>query len=144
MNLSFIYSFTQYRTCIARNAYASDNSTIEIIVNVPPKWIHEPKNAQVILGRSLTINCQAEGYPKPKIVWKKALTTMTITASNNNELNGNNFDQQQQQHKTIANNNNDFRDILSSYRYQVFSNGSLYLQETEITDTGLYMCQVCV
>ncbi|OTF83836.1 cell adhesion molecule-like protein [Euroglyphus maynei] len=78
-------------TCIARNAYASDNSTIEIIVNVPPKWIHEPKNAQVILGRSLTINCQAEGYPKPKIV---------------------------------------------------FSNGSLYLQETEITDTGLYMCQI--
>ncbi|KAH7642831.1 cell adhesion molecule-like protein 12 [Dermatophagoides farinae] len=127
-------------TCRARNAYASDNSTIEIIVNVPPKWIHEPKNVQVILGRSLTINCQAEGYPKPKIVWKKAMTTISTSNVINNELiNTNNFDQQlQQQHKT----NNDFRDILSSYRYQVFSNGSLYLQETEITDTGLYMCQI--
>ena len=94
------------------------------------------------MGRSLTINCQAEGYPKPKIVWKKAMTTISTSNVINNELiNTNNFDQQlQQQHKT----NNDFRDILSSYRYQVFSNGSLCLQETEITDTGLYMCQVCL
>ena len=55
-----------------------------------------------------------------------------------------NFDQQQQQKTISQTNNNDFRDILSSYRYQVFSNGSLYLQETEIIDTGLYMCQVCL
>ena len=56
------------RTCQARNAYASDNSTIDIEVNVPPKWTIEPKNAQVILGRSITINCQAEGFPKPKVI----------------------------------------------------------------------------
>ncbi len=36
----------------------------------------------------------------------------------------------------------DFRDILSSYRYQVFSNGSLYLQEAEVSDGGLFMCHV--
>ena len=119
------------RTCQARNAFATDNSSIEIVVNVPPKWTIEPKNVQVILGKSITINCQAEGYPKPKIVWKKA-----IAPNLSNEIV---FDE-----KTIVSSSqpNEFRDILSSYRWQVFSNGSLYLQETELTDAGHYMCQV--
>ena len=98
---------------------------------MPPKWTIEPKNVQVILGKSITINCQAEGYPKPKIVWKKA-----IAPNLSNEIV---FDE-----KTIVSSSqpNEFRDILSSYRWQVFSNGSLYLQETELTDAGHYMCQV--
>ena len=97
-------------------------------MNVPPKWIIEPKNVQVILSKSITINCQAEGYPKPKITWKKAITSIL---SNEIAL-----------EEKSSNSPHEFRDILSSYRYQVFSNGSLYLQETETTDAGLYMCQV--
>lgn len=112
---------------MARNAFASDNSTIDIEVNVPPKWTIEPKTAQVILSKSITINCQAEGFPKPKITWKKA-----IIAAFSNEVSQD--DKLSQSHE--------FRDILSSYRYQVFSNGSLYLQEAEVSDAGLFMCHV--
>lgn len=99
------------------------------MVNVPPKWIFEPKNVQVILSRSVTINCQAEGYPKPKITWKKAITTTFPNEIISEE-------------KSTNAQPSEFRDILSSYRYQVFSNGSLYLQEAEVTDAGYYMCQV--
>ena len=96
---------------------------------MPPKWTIEPKNVQVILGKSITINCQAEGYPKPKITWKKA-----IVSGFSNEITSDDKMPNSQSHE--------FRDILSSYRYQVFSNGSLYLQESEINDASLYMCKI--
>lgn len=144
------------RTCQARNQYALDNSTIDITVNVPPKWIYEPRNVQVILGKSVTINCQAEGYPKPKIVWKKAAlvapsggvsSSSSLVNTLTNELM---LGEEKQSSAAAASSSsagqqlqpNEFRDILSNYRYQVFSNGSLYLQEAELTDAGFYMCQV--
>lgn len=90
--------------------------------------MHEPKNVQVILGRSITINCQADGFPKPKIVWKRASMGLPTETG---EL---------PPESTVQ--ASEFRDILANYRYQVFSNGSLYLQESEVADSGWYMCQV--
>lgn len=130
-SLLFCLAYYSNRTCQTRNNYASDNCSIDIVVNVPPKWIFEPKNAQVILSKSITINCQAEGFPKPKIVWKKAIAN---SITNDIALDD----------KLVNLQPTEYRDISSSYRYQVFSNGSLYLQETEINDGGFYMCQVCV
>ena len=118
--------------CQARNAYASDNVTIEIVVNMPPRWIAEPRSVPVIVGRSITINCQAEGSPRPKISWKKSNSPSQDSSQNIILLDDSD------NRKVSA----QFRDILSSYRYQVFSNGSLYLQEAEVSDAGLYMCQI--
>jgi hypothetical protein len=48
---------------------------------VPSKWINEPQNTSVILGSDFEINCDADGSPQPRIVWRKI---------NANSLNENN------------------------------------------------------
>ncbi|XP_054708130.1 cell adhesion molecule Dscam2-like [Uloborus diversus] len=100
-------------TCFASNSAATVNRTVEIIINVPPKWVVEPSNSFAIVGQRVTMDCVAEGYPSPRIYWKKATGPQAT----------------------------DFRDVLSSYRRQVFDNGSLALQEVGDADEGHYLCQ---
>ncbi|KFM75225.1 Down syndrome cell adhesion molecule-like protein, partial [Stegodyphus mimosarum] len=100
-------------TCFASNAAASVNRTTQMIVNVPPRWKVEPTNNFAVVGQSVTMDCIAEGYPNPRIFWKKATGTQAT----------------------------DFRDVLSSYRRQVYDNGSLTLQEVSEIDGGHYLCQ---
>ncbi|UYV61546.1 hypothetical protein LAZ67_1005246, partial [Cordylochernes scorpioides] len=40
---------------------------------VPPSWKIEPRDVDVVRGRSIAIDCQAEGFPAPRLVWRKAL-----------------------------------------------------------------------
>jgi len=39
---------------------------------VPPKWTIEPADVDIERNRQLIIDCQADGVPKPTVVWKKA------------------------------------------------------------------------
>jgi hypothetical protein len=34
-----------------------------------PKWLIEPKDLQIVAGNNISIECKADGEPKPKIVW---------------------------------------------------------------------------
>jgi len=68
-------------TCSVRNAFGSDSYTIRLEVYVPSKWINEPQNTSEMLGSNVEINCDADGSPQPKIVWRKTIT---------NNLNANN------------------------------------------------------
>lgn len=38
---------------------------------VPPRWIREPQDTALMLGNSVVIPCEAEGYPEPEITWLK-------------------------------------------------------------------------
>ena len=38
---------------------------------VPPRWIIEPKDVEVVQGNSARVDCQADGFPKPIIRWKQ-------------------------------------------------------------------------
>lgn len=52
------------------------NAAGEIITNafsVPPRWRLEPNDVAVAAGQDVTLQCQADGYPKPTITWKKAV-----------------------------------------------------------------------
>ncbi|PRD27456.1 UNVERIFIED_CONTAM: Dscaml1 [Trichonephila clavipes] len=100
-------------TCFASNAASTVNRTTHIIVNVPPRWKIEPFNSFAVVGKTVIMKCLAEGYPAPRIYWKKASGSQP----------------------------KDFRDVLSSYRRQVFDNGTLALQEVTESDGGHYLCQ---
>lgn len=111
-------------TCIASNQVASSSITSQLIVNAPPKWIIEPKNETVVtFGQTVLINCSSNGNPLPRIVWKK---------SNYHE----------NKTRRIYDHPTEFKDIVSSYRNQVYSNGTLMIRSAERDDTGYYMCQV--
>lgn len=58
-------------TCIASNAAGTERFTVPVTVNVPPKWIVQPKDTSVQAGQVISVHCQADGYPTPVITWSE-------------------------------------------------------------------------
>lgn len=58
-------------TCIAANAAGVERFTVPVTVNVPPKWIVQPKDTSVQAGQVISVHCQADGYPTPVITWSE-------------------------------------------------------------------------
>ncbi|XP_023234039.1 Down syndrome cell adhesion molecule-like protein Dscam2 isoform X1 [Centruroides sculpturatus] len=100
-------------TCVAFNPYSRTNYTAEMLVQIPPRWKIEPEDASVVQGNSVRFDCQADGYPRPVIRWKK----LTGPPSEG------------------------FQTIMSNARMQVLENGSLYFQDTIDSDAGSFLCQ---
>lgn len=42
---------------------------IDVLFKVQPQWRYEPKDMAIMLGSSIIIHCEANGYPDPKITW---------------------------------------------------------------------------
>lgn len=40
---------------------------------VPPRWILEPTDKAFAQGSNAKVECKSDGFPKPQIVWKKAV-----------------------------------------------------------------------
>lgn len=57
-------------TCIASNVAGTERFTVPVTVNVPPKWIVQPKDSSVQAGENIMLHCQADGYPKPAVTWR--------------------------------------------------------------------------
>ncbi|KFM81577.1 Down syndrome cell adhesion molecule, partial [Stegodyphus mimosarum] len=102
-------------TCIASNPYASANYTASMVLNIPPRWIIEPKDVEVVQGSSVRADCQAEGYPRPIIRWKQLVGSHGAPEG--------------------------FQTIMSSARMQVLENGSLLILEASPADGGSFLCQ---
>lgn len=58
-------------TCIATNVAGSERFNVPVTVNVPPKWILQPKDSNVQAGDDIALHCQADGYPTPVVTWRK-------------------------------------------------------------------------
>jgi Down syndrome cell adhesion molecule len=60
---------------------------------VPPQWTFEPQDTNVMLGNPISINCEANGYPRPAITWfkgkNKASKEFQAIVLKNNTLNVN-------------------------------------------------------
>nr|XP_023018250.1 Down syndrome cell adhesion molecule-like protein Dscam2 [Leptinotarsa decemlineata] len=67
-------------TCIASNVAGAEEYVVPLTVNVPPRWTVEPSDASVAAGQEAIIHCQAEGYPKPIVTWKKAVVREQMLA----------------------------------------------------------------
>ncbi|CAH0388728.1 unnamed protein product [Bemisia tabaci] len=62
--------------CVASNSQGRINVTIDVDVVVSPKFLAIAKNpTQALEGYSITIDCVADGYPKPTIQWDKNTIT---------------------------------------------------------------------
>ncbi|TNN06222.1 Hemicentin-1, partial [Schistosoma japonicum] len=56
-------------TCIAKNAAGEDRITFRVFVQVPPR-VSLPISTIGYEGKSVTMNCEADGRPKPEIIWE--------------------------------------------------------------------------
>ncbi|KAK7068344.1 hypothetical protein SK128_025459 [Halocaridina rubra] len=81
--------------------------------SVPPSWILEPKDSQVLRGQPIVIDCAARGYPEPTLTWKKK----------------------------VGSGSDAFRNVeLVRPRAEHLSNGSLYIAGAEPDHAGTYVC----
>lgn len=64
-------------TCFALNAAAQVNYTAELLVQVPPTWKREPNDLSVVLGNTISVPCEADGFPQPRITWLKGQGKMS-------------------------------------------------------------------
>lgn len=100
-------------TCTAVNSAATATLTATMVVHAPPRWTLEPTNTAAVLGTDVLLNCKANGFPKPQIIWKRAEGSLT----------------------------SDYKTLLTDAHIHMMSNGSLSVRHVEKSDTGYYMCQ---
>ncbi|XP_007452945.1 PREDICTED: Down syndrome cell adhesion molecule-like [Lipotes vexillifer] len=111
-NLSLMHNGNY--TCIARNEAAAVEHQSQLIVRVPPKFVVQPRDQDGIYGKPVILNCSAEGYPVPTIVWKFSKGAGVPQ----------------------------FQPIALNGRIQVLSNGSLLIKHVVEEDSGYYLCKV--
>nr|XP_021209307.1 Down syndrome cell adhesion molecule-like protein Dscam2 isoform X1 [Bombyx mori] len=102
-------------TCVASNHVAKVNRSTELYIKVAPKWLEEPSNTSLLLGRKGAVSCSASGYPQPQVHWMKK-DALLGTWQPVLELAGGG--------------------ILS------LPNGTLVIEDVSVTDEGLYSCNV--
>ncbi|XP_063908088.1 cell adhesion molecule Dscam1 isoform X3 [Zophobas morio] len=100
-------------TCIASNVAGDEKHIVPLTVNVPPRWTVEPADSSVAAGREATLHCQADGYPKPAVTWKKA----------------------------VGEQPGEYKDFLFEPNVQQFQNGSLNFLHISKENEGQYLCE---
>ncbi|XP_049786375.1 Down syndrome cell adhesion molecule-like protein Dscam2 [Schistocerca cancellata] len=101
-------------TCVAENAVANTSHTTQLTVKVPPSWLHEPADVSVLMGDSVIVPCDADGSPKPTILWKRE------------------SDRPQSLYQD---------DTFQTNNFKVLHNGSLWIQNALPEDRGYYTCE---
>ncbi|XP_070391428.1 cell adhesion molecule Dscam1-like isoform X4 [Dermacentor albipictus] len=100
-------------SCEARNEAGAVTVTSTMVIHVPPIWRIEPSDTMVVRGGTAIVDCQADGFPVPRVRWTKS----------EGDVPG------------------DYRAISSSSRIHVFENGSLAVHNAEEKDAGFFLCQ---
>ncbi|XP_017957799.1 Down syndrome cell adhesion molecule-like protein Dscam2 isoform X3 [Drosophila navojoa] len=100
-------------SCVVRNSAAEVENSQALLVNVPPRWIVEPTDANVERNRHIMLHCQAQGVPTPSIVWKKATGSKS----------------------------GDYEEVRERPFTKLLGNGSMLLQHVKEDREGFYLCQ---
>ncbi|XP_055318376.1 cell adhesion molecule Dscam2 isoform X1 [Sitodiplosis mosellana] len=88
------------------------NFTAELIVNVPPRWILEPTDKAFAQGSNAKVECKSDGFPKPQIVWKKA----------------------------VGDTPGEYKDMKANDNIRV-DEGTLYINNIQKNNEGYYLCE---
>ncbi|XP_054926091.1 cell adhesion molecule Dscam1-like isoform X1 [Dermacentor andersoni] len=100
-------------TCVVSNAAASASHSASLVVQVPPQWVIEPSDTSVLLGRSVRMDCWADGHPLPTITWERENLYGTPG----------------------------FSAITVGTEYEIYANGSLLVKNAQEQSAGRYLCQ---
>ncbi|XP_065334191.1 cell adhesion molecule Dscam2-like isoform X1 [Cloeon dipterum] len=101
-------------TCVASNSAAEVRHSSQLLVNVPPRWLREPKDRNVTRDNAVQFDCQAEGFPTPTVLWRKLIGHQPI----------------------------EYQDLtLRSRGIQLFPNGTLLIRQAFQDQQGQYMCE---
>ncbi|XP_035230458.1 Down syndrome cell adhesion molecule-like protein Dscam2 [Stegodyphus dumicola] len=65
-------------SCTVSNAFGKNSYSAFLSIRAPPSWITEPEDQETVEGLITSFTCLANGFPLPKITWKK----IGITNSN--------------------------------------------------------------
>uniref|UniRef100_A0A803Y2N3 Ig-like domain-containing protein n=1 Tax=Meleagris gallopavo TaxID=9103 RepID=A0A803Y2N3_MELGA len=58
-------------TCVATNDAGRASGKITLDVGSPPVFTQEPSDESVDIGSNITLPCYVQGYPEPKVKWKR-------------------------------------------------------------------------
>ncbi|XP_011246353.1 hemicentin-1 isoform X3 [Mus musculus] len=58
-------------TCVAINEAGRATGRLTLDVGSPPVFIQEPSDVAVEIGSNVTLPCYVQGYPEPKIKWRR-------------------------------------------------------------------------
>ncbi|XP_036340383.1 Down syndrome cell adhesion molecule-like protein Dscam2, partial [Rhagoletis pomonella] len=100
-------------SCIASNVAGMERFTVPLTVNVPPKWVLEPKDSSAQAGQDVWLHCQSSGYPKPAITWKKAIGPTP----------------------------GEYKDFLYEPTVQLFPNGTIFFKKISKESQGHFLCE---
>lgn len=123
-------------TCIATNVAGTEYFTVPVTVNVPPKWILQPKDSSVQAGEDISLHCQADGYPTPIITWRKFLISFIFNLStlliylDYYELG-----------KAIGATPGEYKELLHEPNISFNNNGSLNFKKITKDSQGHFLCE---
>ncbi|XP_046991954.1 Down syndrome cell adhesion molecule-like protein Dscam2 [Schistocerca americana] len=101
-------------TCLASNTAATVNQSAHLQVNVAPQWLKEPQDTSTLEGNSLSVHCQAHGFPQPTISWFRG----------------------------IGGKATDFQPLVHTPPHvKLWENGTLSIQAASSDDEGFYLCR---
>ncbi|GAB6027495.1 Down syndrome cell adhesion molecule-like protein 1 [Chamberlinius hualienensis] len=101
-------------TCHVTNSAAIVLYTVQLSVNVPPRWLISPRDSHVLLGGSAIMHCKADGFPLPSITWMKALGSTP----------------------------SEYREVsIPNAHLRQHENGSLEVVSARQSDGGYYLCK---
>ncbi|XP_070134554.1 cell adhesion molecule Dscam1 isoform X4 [Drosophila bipectinata] len=99
-------------TCIASNQAGTTTYSVDLTVNVPPRWILEPTDKAFAQGSDAKVECKADGFPKPQVTWKKA----------------------------VGDTPGEYKDLKKNDNIRV-EEGTLHIDNIQKTNEGYYLCE---
>ncbi|XP_021925400.1 Down syndrome cell adhesion molecule-like protein Dscam2 isoform X4 [Zootermopsis nevadensis] len=106
-------------TCLATNSAAQASHSSRLLVNVPPRWISEPRDRNVTRDDSAVFHCQAEGFPAPTQTWRKVIGNLGPG-------------RQPSEYQDLS---------IHSRGVQIFPNGTLLIHPVSREHQGQYLCE---